>query len=295
MDGFYGDSGAGSGAWKTFKVAGSVGMGLAPMEGLPGPSVMLKSTQPFDAGIYQRVAVTPGKGYLFKLDWAVERIDGKGWQDGYGINRQLGIDPYGGTDPKSGNVQWTPDYYGNGKIDLQTGGVYARAPNRTFFVRVQNPPDYAGKTVEVYLDAAAVYEDTGMPPIAVDAATPTNPPAPTKPPQPTAPPATAKPTTAPTTVAEAATDAPTDTPVPQATATTPATLEPEDTPTRAPTRARRATLTPTAAAATEEGTSTSTLALTAFGGISLCGVILAVILFGAAFWYWRKSKIQPLE
>ncbi len=183
MDGFYGDAGAGSGPWKIFKASGTPAIDLAPVEGWPkGPSVRLHGNNaPFDAGIYQQVAVKPGTGYKFQVAWAVEQLDGKGWQDWYQVNRRLGIDPYGGTNPNASTVEWTGDYFANGKFDLELS-AYARAPTITVFIRVSNP--YTDHVVDVFLDTATLHEDAGTPPIQVTPPTAT--PAPTQPPAPTA-------------------------------------------------------------------------------------------------------------
>lgn len=290
MNGFYGNgTGAGSGPWKIFKIAGLAGIDLAPVEGWPsGPSVHLRgSNSPFDAGIYQTVAVTPGTGYHFEVAWAVEQVDGKGYQNWYQINRQLGIDPFGGKDATSPNVQWSSDYFANGKFDLAFDG-YARASTMTVFIRVSNP--YNDHVVDVYLDTATLHVNNDMAPISVAAPTATQPPAaPTNPP-PTKPPATARPTRAPTQVAveETATDEPTDTPQPSATIAPTDTVEPSDTPTKLPTRSRRAT--PTPAPAVEASTSTNFLALGLIGLTGLGGIVAAGILFALAFVYWRRAR-----
>lgn len=288
MDGFYGNSGAGSGPWKPYKISGSVGFDLAPYEGVPGPSVHLKSTNSsFDAGIRQTVQTTPGTGYIFKVGWAVEQVDGKGWQDWYQINRRLGIDPFGGTDPNSANVQWSPDYFRNGKFDLAFN-AYAQASSMTVFIRVSNP--YPDHVVDVYLDAAGLKEDTSMPPITAAAPAPTQPSATEVPP-------TAKPTREPTAVALAPTETevpvdastPTEIPVAESATETPestATTQPTETPAKTPTRVRRPTPIPTIV----QETTLRTGAFVAIGATGLIGVGLAGGLFGLAIYYWFRSR-----
>ncbi len=292
FDNLYGNAGLGSGPWKPFKSPGSAIQKNDSDAWPKGPSLWIQGDVPYDSGVYQQVKVTPGTGYTMRLAYAVVNVNGKGWQDQ--INRMVGIDPYGGTDPHSDTVKWSSDYYGRGKFEddvLQTS-EYAHSSTITVFVRVINP--YNDRHVDVFIDSARLEVNTSMPPIAVTGATPTNPPTATKPPQPTAPPATVRPTVAPTEVAEAPTEtaAPTDTAVPQPTATALSTIKPDNTPTRLPTRTRRATSTAIPEVAADEGTSTNVLALSVIGGLSLCGVLGAIVLFGVAFWYWRKSK-QP--
>lgn len=298
MDGFYGDSGAGSGPWKIFHMSDSrPGIGLSRAEGLPGPSVLLHSeNKAYDSGIYQQVQVTPGTGYQFKFDWAVEKINGQGWQPGYQVNRRLGFDPYGGTDPHSPNVIWTGDYFDNGKIDL-TMSEYARAPVITVYVRVTNP--YTDKVVDVFLDAGAVYVDQGMPPIQVTPPTAVPPP-PTTPPQPTA-----RPTRQPTDVPDAATEElPTDEPTQEATvAPTPTSAVPihQLTP-RVPTEAMiakaAATARPTRARVTTadvEASSNSTPSISpieigVIGLFGIGGILVAGLMVGLALVLLRRNR-----
>ncbi len=72
-----------------------------------------------DGYIYQQVPVTPGKNYTFSAwvtTWMREGSpDAWKYDVWYDRNRliyiRLGIDPFGGTDPQSGNIQWTPRMY----------------------------------------------------------------------------------------------------------------------------------------------------------------------------------------
>ncbi|HEY5910182.1 MAG TPA: hypothetical protein VJA21_06210, partial [Verrucomicrobiae bacterium] len=72
-----------------------------------------------DGYIYQQVPVTPGKNYTFSAwvtTWLREgnpdRWKYDVWNDRNRlIYMRLGIDPYGGTTPQSGNIQWTPRMY----------------------------------------------------------------------------------------------------------------------------------------------------------------------------------------
>jgi hypothetical protein len=288
MDGFYGDAGAGSGAWKIFKISGAPGIDLAPVEGWPkGPSVHLRGNKaPFDAGIFQTVAVTPGVGYHFDLAWAVETVDGRGWKDGYQINRRLGIDPNGGIDPNSPNVQWSSDYFGSGKFVLAIDG-YAQAPMMTVFIRVINP--YTDHVVDVYLDTPSLKVNAGMAPIAVTAPTATQKPSPppTNPP-PTNPPSTARPSLVPTEVPEAptGTEVATESAAPTETSVETETPEVIATSTRFPTRTLRLTSTPVV----DQGTITRTQALLVVSAAGILAIVLALALFALAFFYWLRAK-----
>ncbi len=292
FDNFYGDAGAGSGPWKVFKTSGASGLSLIQSDGWPsGPSLKVSGDVPFESGVYQQVPVTPGNGYTLSLAYAVVNINGGGWHEGDQVNRRLGIDPNGGTNPSAGSVTWSGDYFARGKFDDDVLQVseYAKSPTITVFIRVINP--YGDRHVDVFIDAAKLVLNSGMAPIQVTAPTATRPPTAVPP---TAAPATARPTRAPATPAPVATDVPTDIPAtdkPAAAAdalASPTTHVP-DTPTRIPTRVRR-TVAPAPTSTPDTGISTQVLAISAIGITSLCGVGVALVLLGIAFWYWRRSK-----
>lgn len=300
FDNFYDPEGACSGVWQCFSISPQrAGIQLADKEGRPKvPSVLLISQNfTYDSGIYQRVAVTPGKGYTASLLWAVERIDAIPFQEGYQINRRIGIDPLGGTDPTSPNIKWSSDYFGSGKFADGEIRVdeYARAGFITVFIRVINP--YGDKVVEVYLDSPAVMENSGMAPIPVTAPTVTPPP-----PPPTAVPPTARPTVA-------AEPTPEPTPKPEPTDAPPTdepTVEPSPTRTQEATRQSNSTRTRVAQDATRpartrvalssddsagpvDAPQISTMNLGIIGLVGLVGVSGAVLMVGlAAFLLLRR-------
>lgn len=291
FDDFYGNEGAGSGVWKIFGNTSSIGLNRSESWPAP-PSVQLHGDhQTFDAGIFQRVTVTPGTGYKFVVYWAVVMVDGKGMHES-DINRRLGIDPYGGTDPNSGNIKWSPDYFGSGKFELEMQ-EYARSPFLTVFVRVQNPD--ADKVVDVFLDTATLDPEPGMPPIQVSLPTATPPP----------PPPTLPPTIRATRVPAKPTAEPTDAPTTQPTATDQPTQLPPATnaPTERvlPTRTRVAQLAPTArptrprlasnapGAAPETTSSVSLIQLSTIGALGIGGIVSAAILVGLAVMLMRKK------
>lgn len=294
FDDFYGNEGAGSGAWKIFGNTSSIGLNRSESWPAP-PSVQIHSDHAgFDGGIYQRVAATPGTGYKFVVYWAVVMVDGKGMHESE-INRRLGIDPFGGTDPNSGNIRWSPDYFGSGKFELEFQ-EYARSPFITVFVRVQNP--YGDKVVDVFLDTATLDPEPGMPAIQVEAPSATPPPPTQTPPPPTSPPtrvAQAQPTDVPTDEPE-----PTDEPTIEPTATDEPTLEPSDEP--QPTRTRIARVAPTtrptrvravssapASASPNTGVSISPSQLGLLGVLGVGGVLGAGVLIGLAVILLRRK------
>ena len=68
----------------------------------------------FDAGIYQVVSgTTPGVSYEFSVGWAAMLRDTGGGNNTKKDNvviRKVGVDPYGGVDPNSPNMQWGPNW-----------------------------------------------------------------------------------------------------------------------------------------------------------------------------------------
>lgn len=291
---FYGPTGAGSGSWGTFVLQKPIGIALSTSEGWKSPqSVWIRSrSAPFDGGIYQQVAATPGTAYTFTAPFAVVDVDGSGWHEGDQVSRRMGIDPYGGTDAGAPSITWSPDFFGRGKFEGDQLQVteYARASNITVFIRVINP--YSDHQVDVFINSPNLQVNSAMPTIAVSAPTATQPPA-------TEPPPTELPTRPPTEIALAptATEAPADVSTPTETlvatgeAATPDasdTIEPSATSTRAPTRVRR--LTPTPAPTVVEDSGIRTQALWAIGATGLLGIGLAGGFFGLAAYYWLRSR-----
>jgi len=179
----------------------------------------------FAASIYQRVeGVTPGITYVAAVDWAAISPSQEA-----NIERKVGIDPSGGTDPTSADVVWSPSIWtwGHDFSALRVSSI-AQATTITVFVSV-HVPSSSGKD-EAFIDLVHMEVDPNQP-----AATPTpEPPSPT----PTSPPPTATATSVPPTE----TPMPTETPLPAATHTPVPTPTATSTPTHTPT----ATLSPTA-------------------------------------------------
>jgi len=207
------------------------------------PSLMVRSDgDTFHIGIYTQASVEQGKGYRASIAWGAPNAPST-------FGRQLGIDPYGGTDPTSSNVIWGPEHYGDGRIlnypppDVNID-VRARAAGGTMTVFFKvNHPRSTGDNL-IFIDAIALYPDESAPLIEppTPAATPTFTPPPYVPPPtftyapPTftyAPPPTAIPATVPV--------FPTNTPRPLATAT----KKPTSTATPPPTSTSTSTSTPT--------------------------------------------------
>jgi len=118
------------------------------------------SAYEFDAGVYQRVTgLTPGTAYAFDVP-VVTYWRGPGYPDTDGMMQKwVGIDPTGGTDPTGPSVIWS-DVDTNDKewvyMDLAAS---AESNAMTFFVRVQAPENTSVNHTDldmVYIDAAKV-------------------------------------------------------------------------------------------------------------------------------------------
>lgn len=101
----------------------------------------------FDAGIYQViVGTTPGQSYDFKVGFAIMLRDTGGGNnqkiDGV-VVRLVGVDPTGGSDPRSPNVTWGPEWDGGGygaglNNPNMTMTFVAKANQVTVFARAYN-------------------------------------------------------------------------------------------------------------------------------------------------------------
>ncbi len=105
-------------------------------------SQMIVSTEPYTAGIYQRVTgLTPGMGYGFHA--AMLTIFGSSAPPAYDgmMIKQVGIDPAGGIDPRAATVVWSePDDHDEGPWDVRRRtAAYAQGPAVTVFIRVISP------------------------------------------------------------------------------------------------------------------------------------------------------------
>ena len=105
--------------------------------------------KPFDAAVYQRVAVTPGTAYSLS-GWLVSLCGGSAIPNdcpsGYYIAKLLGVDPTGDTDPTSTNVTWVEDrrnFTESRWANLRLAAT-AQSDHLTLFVRVNSPFQWHG-------------------------------------------------------------------------------------------------------------------------------------------------------
>lgn len=184
-------------------------------------NLTIASTNPFKAGIYTQVAVTPGAGYRASISWGAPNVP-----DLFG--RQLGIDPTGGTDPTAATVIWGPMHWGEGRIlnypppDVNID-VRARAVGETMTVFFLTDHPRSAADDLILIDVIALYPDDSAPAIELP---PTATPAPTVAVQVAAAP--------PETQALPVVDPPTATATPSASPTPPATATDTATPTATP-------------------------------------------------------------
>jgi hypothetical protein len=103
----------------------------------------------FVAGLSQRVTgVTPGTAYAFSGRILTLGFDPK-------VTKELGIDPWGGTDPASPNVEWGFSALANQADAWQNVYMAALAKSSalTVFIRVKHPLVIGPGNSEVFLDA----------------------------------------------------------------------------------------------------------------------------------------------
>jgi hypothetical protein len=179
---------------------------------------------PFNATIYQRVDnVTPGAAYVASVDWAAISPS---LEDN--IERRVGIDASGGSDPASPNVVWSGAIWTWGHdFSALRVSAFAQATTITVFVRVHVPWS-AGKD-QAFIDLVRLELDPTQP----TATATTVPPTPT----PTSPPPTFTSTPAP----------PTETPQPTITPSPTATVAMQPSNTSVPTHTSEPTPTATTA------------------------------------------------
>jgi hypothetical protein len=220
----------------------------------------------FRVGIYQVVNnLTPGATYIAGVGW-VPYTSNSGNIDG-SIMRQVGIDPYGGTNPLAPTVIWGPEDWRFSRFTNLEVRAVAQTPSITIFIRIYNPASHGADIV--FIDGANLLLDPNVPVVPVGPpGAPTNtpvpptpePPPPTNTPEPLPPTNTPEPATEtpvpptatiapPTNTPEPATNTPipvTNTPVPTNTAIPPTPTDVPPTETVAPSPTTRSRIAATA-------------------------------------------------
>ena len=115
--------------------------------------------KPFDALIYQQVAVTPGVAYSLS-GWMVSLCGGSAMPNdcppGYYMAKMIGLDPTGGTDPLAGSVTWVEDRRNFTETRWLNMQLAARAggPLLTVFARIRSPYRWHGN--HAFADAFSI-------------------------------------------------------------------------------------------------------------------------------------------
>jgi hypothetical protein len=315
--------------WSTFVEYGNPSFNVASAwpecDSPKCPAMRIVADAAYIGGIYQQVGgVTPGMEYWANVIWLVYTPGGK--IDGT-VGRSIGIDPTGGTDPKSPNVVWGQQIWNkfdtcSYKIctELQVKAI-AQSDTITVFVRIEDtwkdrredfnyvPENFFNETEFLWIDDVGMVGTGEAPP-------PTETPAPeptaTPEPPPTETPAAAgeeevasapaaapaeeveeTPTAAPTetltpTATATATATPTETPTPTETAT--ATATPTLTPTVMPTPTVTPTPTPEPLLQTGEMVAGGLFCMVGLGAIGVLLVIGTVL-----YWLYRTGVTSPRE
>ena len=120
--------------------------------------------KPFDAVVYQQVAVTPGAGYSLS-GWMVSLCGGSNNNPpqypndcpaDYYIAKMLGIDPAGGTNPTASSVIWVEDrrnFTESHWANLRLGAT-AQSATMTVFARINSPFRWHG--AHAFVDALSI-------------------------------------------------------------------------------------------------------------------------------------------
>lgn len=131
--------GASEPAWMDARVFAASPLGCGWVEHFEGQTAQfIVSTQPYSAGILQRVAgVTPGTGYGFNaVVLNIFQSSAQPRQDGTMIV-QVGLDPTGGVDPLAPAVVWSEPFALDKIIDHDSRvSALARGSEMTAFVRI---------------------------------------------------------------------------------------------------------------------------------------------------------------
>lgn len=128
--------------WMDCRVFAAGRLGAGWVERIDGEtSQLVISTEPYTAGLWQQVrGLTPGVGYGFHA--ALLTIFQTSDQDPVhgAMIKEVGLDPTGGTDPRSARVVWSePNGQDHGWDVRRVTAAYAEAPTMTVFMRVTSP------------------------------------------------------------------------------------------------------------------------------------------------------------
>lgn len=240
-----------------------------------GAQYFWSDSVPFDAGIYQTVwGLQPNVYYRFRIGYSHARLDpGNAKNEVHpSMGRQVGVDPFGGTDPKSPNVIWGPALFNS------TAGMNPPELTMTFAARADKATMFfrgiftgASGRAKVWFDVACMEAVPDMP--TATAVPPTITPSPLAPP-------TRTPTRPVTKIAQGPTATYTPLP-PTATRTVAPTSTSTLTPSATP-RYARPGVTPTPSLPIDPATGALT-------GVGLLVFALGFVSLGTGIFLWSKS------
>ncbi len=240
-----------------------------------GAQYFWSDSVPFDAGIYQTVwGLQPNVYYRFRIGYSHARLDPGNTKNEVhpSMGRQVGVDPFGGTDPTSPNVIWGPALFNS------TAGMNPPELTMTFAARADKATMFfrgiftgASGRAKVWFDVACMEAVPDMP--TATAVPPTLTPSPAAPP-------TRTPTRPVTRIAQGPTA--TNTPLPP-TATHTRTPTATNTPTPSATpRYARPNVTPTPSLPIDPATGAVT-------GLGVFTFVLGCVSLGAGIFLWSKA------
>jgi hypothetical protein len=157
--------------WSPFIFSGSPPQfRVVDNEGVDGVSQQIYSSDIFDAGVLQTIGgLQPGVQYWVRWGSSLAAKSGGSYGSGNvrvdSIGRKIGVDPLGGTDAKSPNVIWGPDFIdGNAAMNaLQMIWLGpARSDRVTVFLRAMAREGGNGES-RVWIDALCMEARTDLP------------------------------------------------------------------------------------------------------------------------------------
>jgi hypothetical protein len=278
--------------WWFFVLAGSPDFQQSDDTFWGAPSLgIISDGVPFTTGVYQEVSVIPGVVYQTDIGWAAASCNDAICPN---MERKLGLDPTGNTNPLAPSVVWSRIEAGGDKWPDLTVSARATGPKMTVFVWVNHPASFG--LDRIFFDAVGLWPDPNQPAATVTpkpSLTPTS--RPTRKPTAVRPTATPVPPTPTATATETPTPVPTETPTPTPTPTwtiTPSPLPPTLTPTMTPVPVARV-VPPAQARPVASGertvrhdTQSGTVFLYVAAGALLAGLVLAGVTLGL----WLRGR-----
>ena len=175
--------------WDFWVLSGSPAFDVGQDSPVPPSQRIWTDGVGFVAGLRQRVTgVVPGATYRAGVVWAPYTGNCRGT-----VERRVGVDPTGNTDPQSPTVVWSPPFFDYRAFEVLEVSAVAQANAVTVFVFVGNPRSCGVE--QVFIDGVWLMRDESVP--VQPSPTATQLPPPTATPVPTLPPASPTPSPSP--------------------------------------------------------------------------------------------------